>query len=211
MKKITKIILISFTSLFLLYFISIYINYNRVIKGKGPLLSYHTLSVSNLDVKLPNNNNFIPFEHKDYSVYSVVGYKIIKCDDCTKSVYIMPLGIGKYPSEFYSCVGIDYPKNSNDLSFNEGYLETISSTLVMEGNFNEPEEDVLDLNNTAGCYEKKIENKDQTLTVTRTCNLSQMSDEDINRVYGQTRDKLKLTKKEISKLFKSEDSDMLCK
>lgn len=212
MKKQTKIILIIMAFLVLLYFIFIYINYNRVKKGKAPIFQYYTFNVSDFDVQKPDSSYYIPIANKDYTVYSMLGYKIVKCDECDKKVYIMPLGIGTLPSEYLNCTSISNSKYGTYHVFREGYLDTIENIKVLTSKeYSFEKDDVLDLNNTTGCYETQTENIDQTYTIISSCNLSQMTDEDIEKVYGQNREALKLTKKKLIKLYKSENSDMTCK
>ena len=211
MKNRTKIILLIISLLVLLYFIFIYINYNRVKKGKGPILPYHTLNVTSFDVAMPGSEKYLPITNKDYTVYSTLGYKIVKCDECSKKVYIMPLGLGTLPNEYLNCTSISNSNNGAYILFKEGYLDTIENTEFLDKKDNYEEDNILNLNNTKGCYETQTENKDKTYTITRSCNLSLMSDDDIERVYGQTRETLKLTKKGLIKLSKSNDSDMTCK
>lgn len=65
------------------------------------------------------------------------------------------------------------------------------------------------INDVTGCTGKFTKNDDGSYTSQQVCNLSEMSDSDIKEVFMNTRDKLKIARKDIIKNFEH-DEDMKC-
>ncbi len=150
------------------------------------------------------------------SVYFGLGYKIAVCSICEKneSVYIMPFGIGDYPIEYMTCSSTQ-ENYEDEYTFVGKKLNTLYQTKTLSAKDVELikedyENEVKDINNTKGCY-GALEKTGETYKLWKNCTLSEMSDDDFQKIYGTTKDKMIFSRKELTKLLEKDDSTINCK
>ncbi len=99
-KKKNKILLIITTiiaSALALGTISGTVDYIKVMNGKMPIFAFKKVVYSKQEAFIDNEKN-LPYSGLLYTAteHFGLGYKLVVCDSCGKTVYFMPLGIGTY-------------------------------------------------------------------------------------------------------------------
>lgn len=133
------------------------------------------------------------------AVYSGLGYKIVECDVCQKEVYLMPLGIGRYPYEYYDC---EYNNDLYQFTFADGNIKDISERFETE----ELEENNL-FNEFENCGYDYMEYNNK-YEVSSWCDLSGYTIEEIKLLYPNIKS---LTRNEFIKEFENENENFKCK
>lgn len=224
MKKKAKIILIIsivIASIAILGTIFGIVDYNRVMKGEDPIFSKSRLSYQFFDVT-PIGEYEEPKENNNHAatIYYGLGYKLVACDFCENSVYIMPFGVGTYPFSVLTCTQDSTINDKSILkyTFMDGRLDTISTTHIIK------DEDITDeesyrkefnkINDVTGCWGDFTKNTNLSGVVSYTavkgCDLSKMSDNDIQTIYKTDRDLLEQTRDEIINNHKKDNPTMKC-
>lgn len=152
------------------------------------------------------------------AVYFGLGYKLVVCNVCEKdrSLYVMPFGIGEYPYEYLNC---NEKQDSYQYIFLGGKLKSISQkniitynniTILNAEDEKNYENEINEFNNITGCGSEFTKNNDNTYTVEKWCDLSELSKDDIQKLYPHEKDQLELTRKELVKLYKKNNENMEC-
>ncbi len=185
-----KILTISSIVIVLIIFFSIIFcisDYIFLKVNKKPLFSHQNISWSFGDNK------------PTASVYSGLGYKLVDCDVCQKEVYLMPLGIGRYPYEYYDC---EYNNDFYQFTFADGTIKDISKRYETE----ELEEKNL-FNEFENCGYEYFEFNNK-YEVSSWCDLSDATIEEIKLLYPNIKS---LTRKEFIEEFEKENKNFKCK
>jgi hypothetical protein len=98
-KKKNKIILIIFTviaSILLLGTILGTTDYIIAKNGKAPIFTFNSIGFEKNEFFIENDESSYSGYRYNATEYYGLGYKIVVCDSCDKSVYFMPFGIGTY-------------------------------------------------------------------------------------------------------------------
>lgn len=213
-KKIFKALLIILIVMPILGTIFCFIDYKRVKNENAPIFSkgvgtYH-VEICDPDSEDCFTNNRTPV-NKVSTIYYGFGYRIVTCNYCQKSIYIMPFGIGTYPTEDLTCKDND---TTYHYSFMDGKVRSISTTFIIPIkdiiNKETYENEINELNNIKGCYSTFTKTHDLNYTLNKSCDLSIMLEKDIMAEYGSDSYKLKLTKKEIVKDYKKNNKSVKC-
>ncbi|NLL02390.1 MAG: hypothetical protein GX265_05165 [Mollicutes bacterium] len=206
MKKI-RISLIIVSIIVVFGIISCILDYNLAKNDKKPIFSHQNYEFEGYTVQdIENEKEMVEATAK---VYSGFGYKIVKCSFCEKNVYLMILGSNNYPFERLTCNEDMRTKINYD--FLDGKLEDIIilETIPEKDLKEEYRKEVEDLQKIEGCSSELKMNKNSngyiTYDIYRSCKLSLMSEDDIEKVFKNKQDILKLGLKQIKKKYQNDN------
>ncbi|HHT38124.1 MAG TPA: hypothetical protein GXZ95_01760 [Mollicutes bacterium] len=191
------------------------IDYFRVSHGKKPLFTYRTVNVSSFDVSMVGFEDIV-LPKKDSTEYYGVGYKVSICDNETKN-YNFQLG-HKQKERCFTTLTCTKKLAENDTTtfeytFFDGKLYRITTTLLIPSSqiANEPnyETKFMKINDVPGCGGTFNKLNETTYATTQICNIFEMSDSDIEKVYRTNKASLELTRAEIIEIY-HDDKDMIC-
>lgn len=237
-KFIIKLTLIILIALILCAVFGI-VDYFRAINGKKPIFIYRTVNVSNFDSEVGIVGNFIlpskedvknvglgsdviEFEDivlpsKEGSTYYGIGYSVSSCDNETGN-YVFKLGHKQKESCFTSLICTktftENDKQSYDYIFFDDKLYRIDTTITIPADQIVDEEvykkELMEINDVKGCGVTFQKQNDTTYVITQMCNISNMSNSDVEKVYSASKKSMEQTKTEVIDSY-SQDKDMICK
>ncbi|MDD4809516.1 MAG: hypothetical protein PHP12_05745 [Bacilli bacterium] len=238
-KRFILIILIVIASSLILCVLFGIVDYFRATSGKKPIFIYHTVNVSNFDSEVGIVGNFIlpskedvknvglgsdviVFEDivlpsKEGSTYYGIGYSVSSCDNETGN-YVFKLGHKQKESCFTSltCTKTftENDKQSYDYLFFDDKLYRIDTTITIPADQIVDEEvykkELMEINDVKGCGVTFQKQNDTTYVITQMCNISNMSNSDVEKVYSASKKSMEQTKTEVIDSY-SQDKDMICK
>ena len=196
-KKIAFTTIIVMASIVILGTIFGIVDYFRSVSGKKPIFIYRVVNVSNIDI----NKNGVE--------YYGIGYKVSICDSETKD-YTFQLGHKKKTSCFTSLncsetYGAKNDKHSYEFSFFHDKLYQIKATYLVPTRMIENEKtfakEYLNFNDVISVSSSVKKINKNTYELKQTCDLSKMSNSDIEKVclidYFDKSEIVELTKKRI--------------
>jgi hypothetical protein len=233
-KKLALIILIPLT----LCAVFGIVDYFRIIIGKKPIFIYRTENVSSFDFEVgatgyiplssekDSNNvgigqNAIVFEDvvspsKEGATYYGIGYNVSTCDNETGN-YTFQLG-GKQKEPCFSTLTCtktlaENNKQSIEYFFFDGKVYRMHTTITMpaEEIVNEEvyKKELIEINDIEGCGVTLSKPNDKTYVTKQMCNISNMSNNDVKKVYLASKKSMAKTRTEIIDKY-SHDEDMIC-
>lgn len=236
-KFIIKMLLIILVPLILCTVFGI-VDYFRAINGKKPIFIYHTTNVSGFDVEvavseditLPSKEIFtnigigqngyafedVTLPSKEGTTYYGIGYNVSICDNETKN-YVFQLG-GKQKELCYSTLTCtktlaEDDKQSFNYSFFDGKVYRIDTTITIPANQIANEEtykkELMEINDVKGCGVTFYKQNDTTYATIQMCNISNMSNSDVEKVYSVSKKSMEQTRAEVINSY-SQDKDMIC-
>jgi hypothetical protein len=215
------------------------VDYFRAINGKKPIFIYHTTNVSGFDVEvevvvpedsaLPSEDgitvagigqNGIVFEDttlpsKEGSTYYGIGYNVSTCDSETGNYTFQ---FGSKQKECYSTLTCTKTFAENDIqsfnySFFDGKLYRLDTTITIPAdqiaNEETYKEKLIEINNVKGCGVTFVKQNDTTYVTMQICNIYNMSNSDVEKVYSVSKKSMEQTRDEIIDGY-SHDKDMIC-
>lgn len=213
------------------------IDYFRAVNGKKPIFIYHTVSTSNIDfevgvpksITLPSNEyvtsvgigenivtfNDIVLPNKEGAIYYGIGYSVSICDNETEN-YTFQLGGKKVEpcSSTLTCTKTiaENNKQSFEYFFFDGKVYRLHTTLTIPAEQIADEEaykeELIEINDIKGCAVTFNKHND-IMYVTKMCNISNMSNSDVENVYSVSKKSMEQTREEIIDKY-SNDKDMVC-
>ncbi len=236
---ITLIILIVIASSLILCTVFGIVDYFRATNGKKPIFIYHTTNIQVFDVEiavpedaiLPSKeditdigigSNVIVFEdivlsNKEGATYYGIGYSISICDNETGN-YTFQLGHEQQEpcSSTLTCTKTfaENDKQSFDYFFFDGKVYRIDTTITIPAEQIANEEtykkELIEINDIKGCGVTFVKQNDTTYVIRQMCNISNMSNSDVEKVYSASKKAMEQTRTEITDKY-SHDKDMICK
>lgn len=214
-KKIILIILIVIASIVILGTIFGIVDYFRARSGKKPIFIYHTVNVTSFDVMVEGFEDTASSNIKSAEYYGI-GYKITTCDIETKN-YTFHLG-HKQKNRCLTTLTCtktlaENDRQSIDYTFYDGKLVRIFTTLTIPVDQIKDKETyknefmkINDINSCGGIFKKLNET---TYLTSQGCNISKMSNSDVEKIYSTSKKSLEQTRNEIIDSY-SNDKDMVC-
>jgi hypothetical protein len=215
------------------------VDYFRAINGKKPIFIYRTVNVSNFDSEVGIVGNFIlpskedvknvglgsdaiVFEDivlpsKEGATYYGIGYSVSICDNETGN-YIFQLG-DKQKESCYSTLTCTKTFAENDkqlfvYSFFDGKVYRVDTTITIPtdqiANEETYKKELMEINDIKGCGVTFQKQNDTTYVTTQMCNISNMSNSDVEKVYSVSKKSMEQTRTEIIDKY-SHEKDMICK
>lgn len=214
------------------------VDYVRAMNGKKPIFIYRSENVTNFDfevgvvgyITLPSNEyitnvgigqNAMVFEDivlpsKEATTYYGIGYSVSICDN-ENGNYTFQLGHKQKEPCFstLTCTKTlaENDKQSLEYFFFDGKVYRLHTTLTMPAEQIANEETykkgLMEINDVNGCGVTFQKQNDTTYVMTQMCNISNMSNSDVKKVYSVSKKVMEQTRTEIIDKY-SHDKDMIC-
>ena len=213
-KKSIKIFILVLVSCLLLASLFGIIDYLRAKNGKKPIF-VRTVNVSNFDVQMVGLEDTV-FTYPESAVYYGLFYKVSTCDTEGKK-YDFLLGNKKeiICSNTLTCTK-EYAENdvhTFDYTFYDDKLISMGTHLLIPIDHIDDEtsyeKEIIKFNETSGCGSLMTQVDEKTYSLTQVCNITKMSDDDVEKIYSTSKKSLPKTKEEIIDTY-SHDKDIKC-
>lgn len=215
-KKSIKIFILVLVSCLLLASLFGAIDYLRAKNGKKPIFTFRTLNVSNFDVQIAGLVEDVSHTYPEGIVYYGLFYNVSTCDTEGKN-YDFLLGNKKEKNcrTSLTCTK-EFAENDAhyfDYTFYDNKLISMSTNLLIPVDYVDDEtsyeKEIIKFNETNGCGSVFTQVDEKRYSLTKVCNITKMSDDDIKKIYSTSKKDLPKTKEEIRNTY-SHDKDIKC-